>query len=109
MNTPKGDSEEGNGLTLALNDGKTSVITTVQTGHETSASPGRDVHTSYPTAKVQYKFNQKLFWLLLKLIAVQDIESQEVLSKDLNDLVDIQSELREILQSSPTTAREENV
>ena len=51
MNTPKGGSEEGNGLTLAPNDGSANVITTVQTVHETSASPGRDVRGLESSAK----------------------------------------------------------
>jgi len=44
MNTPKGDGEVGSGLEL---EGAKSV----QASDTASAPPGRDVHTSYPTAK----------------------------------------------------------
>jgi len=63
--------------------------------------------SSYPTAKLQFKFNQKLIWILLKLISQQSNKAQEILSGDVGELVDIQTEIREIVQSSPTNTKRE--
>ena len=65
------------------------------------------VRTPYPTAKLQFKFNQKLIWILLKLISQQSNKVQEILSGDVGELVDIQTEIREIVQSSPTNTKRE--
>ena len=52
------------------------------------------------TIKLQYKFNQELFWLLLHLNSLQPLEEQEQLSKKISKLVDIQTELRKAIHNS---------